>query len=65
MKYLIVIMLIIGITGCDSSTDLTNKENTITTESSTYESVENEKINVEWTTYHNSRFGFSISYPGD
>lgn len=40
MKHLYVIMLIIVITGCDSSNDLTNKENTITTESSTYESVE-------------------------
>ncbi|PWW44906.1 hypothetical protein DET54_109147 [Paenibacillus pabuli] len=38
--YLIVIMLIIVITGCDSSTDLTNKENTKTNESSTNESVE-------------------------
>lgn len=47
MKYLLVIMLIIVITGCDSSTGLNNKENTITTESSTYKSVENGKSNVE------------------
>ncbi|OMF63541.1 hypothetical protein MKY66_05020 [Paenibacillus sp. FSL R5-0766] len=62
MKYLLVIMLIIVITGCDSSTGLNNKENTITTESSTYKSVENERSNEVWTTYHNNRFGFSISY---
>ncbi|WP_440116676.1 PsbP-related protein [Paenibacillus sp. QZ-Y1] len=65
MKYLLIIMLIIVITGCDSITDVNNKENTITTESSTYMNVENEKRDVEWNTYHNSRFGFSISYPSD
>lgn len=26
--------------------------------------LKNEKSNVEWTTYQNSSFSFSISYPG-
>ncbi|WP_154984617.1 PsbP-related protein [Paenibacillus xylanexedens] len=65
MKYLIIITLIIVITGCESITDVDKKENIVTNESNTYTSVEHDESDVGWTTYHNSRFGFSISYPGD
>lgn len=65
MKYLLTILLIIVITGCEANTDINNKESSVTNESSTYKNVKNEKSDVEWATYHNSRFGFSISYPGD
>ncbi|WP_434752741.1 hypothetical protein [Paenibacillus amylolyticus] len=65
MKYLLIITLIMVITGCESTTEVDKKENIGSNESNTYTSVEHGKGDEAWNTYHNSRFGFSISYPGD
>ncbi|MFE6074953.1 hypothetical protein ACFVQB_10805 [Paenibacillus sp. NPDC057886] len=65
MKYLLTMMMLIVIIGCEANTAVNNNETSITTEPGTNINAVSEKNEMEWVTYQNSRFGYSITYPAD